>query len=203
MLKQKQDYIESIATAEPTEPHNKAKPLEIEVHIREVPSVSKLVKDGRLRNNLTQAALANQTGLTTAEISRIEGGVTKKPTRKVLKALSPYTGIAYTRLLIYSGYSEIIEDELYYNKNGQLIPYLDIVDDIYKADSELLEILANIDKLSIGDIKLVIKLIKTMKYVNNETASNDLKKLFIATKNFLSEQLSAILNLFSIKSRHV
>lgn len=203
MLKQKTDLVEPIAASRSAGSHNKAQPTDFELCIDEVQSIAKLVKSGRLRNNLTQTALAKRTGLTTAEISRIEGGVTKKPTRKVLMALSPYTGIAYTRLLFYSGYSGTTDEELYYSKNGKLIPYWDIVDDIYKADPELLEVLANVGSLSMNDVQLIIQLIKVIKYENHEPISNDLKSIIESTKKFLSDQLSAIMNLFSTKSQHV
>ena len=58
MLKQKTDLVEPIAASRSAGSHNKAQPTDFELCIDEVQSIAKLVKSGRLRNNLTQTALA-------------------------------------------------------------------------------------------------------------------------------------------------
>lgn len=175
--------------------------------IEKVPSMGILVKEGRMKHNLTQAALAQLTGLTTAEISRIEGGITKKPAKKVLQSLSPYIGISYTRLLLYAGYSGVIEKPIYYNKIGEPIPYQTIVDNIYNADSELLELLKEINRISLDDIEIIKNLLVLMKTISTidspKNSSNILEDMFDAIKEFLTSQLSILIKLLKSPLSHV
>lgn len=181
------------------------KDIDLRAAVEQLPSIGMLVKQGRQRNGLTQTALASAAGMTPAEISRIEGGITKKPSRKVLQVISPYVGIPYTQLLFYAGYSGVIDEEIYYNKKNEKIPYMDIVDDIYKADPELLEVLQGVQQLPMEDIEIIKNLIGIMKESSSGGFGKEsmklVKKMFDATKLFLAEQLSGIIRLFKVYSQ--
>lgn len=179
----------------------------VEFVVKELPTVGCMLKERRTRYNLTQTSIAEIAGITITEISRIESGVTKKPSRKVLQALTPFIGISYPRLLFYAGYSGIIDDDIYYNKKGEIIPHQEIVASIYKADCDLLEILKDIDKLSIEDIDIIKKLILLMKVsekgILTEEPLHPIKSIFNATKTFLTQQLTNLISMFHICSQHV
>lgn len=181
------------------------KELDFRASVKQLPSIGMLLKQGRQRHGLTQTALANAAGMTSAEISRIEGDITKKPSRKVLKVISPYIGIPYTQLLFYAGYSGVIDEEIYYDKMNNEIPYMEIVDDIYKADPDLLEALQGIQQLPMDDIEIIKNLIDLMKKSANGSFEKDslkpVKKLLEHTKLFLAGQLSGIIHLFQIQSQ--
>lgn len=178
--------------------------------IKEIPSIGELIKLGRERNDLTQAMLAIRSKINKPEVSRLEAGKTKKPSKKVLQCLSPYTGIAYSQLLFYTGHTNIIEKDIYYSMNGTVIPHLDIVADIYKADPNLLQILENIDKLSLEDIRILEGLIIMMKSTSasdKHTTMSEFQKIiqnmFTATKKFLKAQLIQMLSFLIPSSQHV
>ena len=189
----KAKYIKSV----PVLPANE-NVIQKELSVYQIPPLCTLVKEGRARHHLTQLELANKTKLTPAEISRIESGAILKPKKSVLKALSPYIGISYSTLLFYVGYSSVIDEPEYYNSHSILIPYEKIVEDIYYADSDLLDLLNDIDSFTSYEDKMLLKmLLILMKKTNNALDKNKLSekthRIFIATKNFLHIQLSELL----------
>ncbi len=168
--------------------------------IQELPSISSLLKKGRRHYNLSQTELSELTGISTTEISRLESGKILKPSKDVLISLSPYLGCSYNYLLLCSGYSSINTKEIFYNKSKNSIPFMQIVSDIYNADTELLESLSDINKLSYEDIQLLkewILLLKSSYSTNvNSTLNKAAFQLLINLKNFLSEQISIMKKLF-------
>lgn len=161
--------------------------------IQQIPNIGEIIRSGRVRKKLSKSELAKLTGLNPAEITRIESEKIKKPSLKVLKALSPYAGIPYHKLTLFAGYSGIVEEELYYDTSGNVIPHCEILDSIYYADPELLELLANVDKIDYDGICTL----KNMLIILNQSTSQEapealmttFQKMFEDTKSFIFQQL--------------
>jgi transcriptional regulator with XRE-family HTH domain len=62
------------------------------------------LKNLRLENGLSQKELAEKSGVSSAEISRIETGDRKKVSPDVIKSISPYLNVSYESLLSRAGY---------------------------------------------------------------------------------------------------
>lgn len=168
-----------------------------EFKLPEVPDIAEASIEGRKRNGMTKSELAKATGIDLTKISRIETRKTRKPSRDVVCALSPYTGISATRLLMYTGYSDVYEEDIYYSKSGSVVDHEKIVADIYKADPDFLEALEDVSELPLSDIEIMKQLIFLLKYANKNCVKNrsgeEALKVFSITKKFLSEQLPALL----------
>lgn len=104
-------------------------------------SFGSYLKSLREQNNFSQRDLAEKSGVSNAEISRLETGGRKKPSPIVLKALAPCLGVAYAELMQQAGYTEETVDHpgytenLYRNENGQLVDIITRAKDMYKKDS--------------------------------------------------------------------
>lgn len=151
----------------------------------------KLIKERRERYHLKQNTLSEMTGISPSVLNKIETGRTTKPSMETLIAIAPYIGTEFGDLLFSAGYSKIDEDDVYYDDRGEIIPFYDIVADVYEADWALLKELQEINKLHYEDVKLITSLIRLFK-LDVSSAAGVWKKLFRATVTFLSEQLSAI-----------
>lgn len=171
------------------------------VVITKCPEFGALVKEGRNNHNLTQAELAQKTNLTPAEISRIESGLVKKPSAKTVKALSPYVGVSYTKLLFYAGHSGISHMPVFFDYNMQEIPYIEIVSNVYHADAEILTLLKGFDCYASYEDRKLLKLLLTVMQKVHASGSDEkgpgkrIRKLFQATRTFLICQLSELLSL--------
>ena len=170
-----------------------------------IPTLADLIKNRREEKNMTQSALASAANLQPAELSRLENGITKKPSKEVLKKLSPLLGISFSQLLIFAGYSCIIDDEQFFDKEGNLICSREILRNIYSADYQLLLALQNINMLSQEDVVLLtdqILLMKKLSSIQSHKTSNrylsEIVKQFEITKDFLSKQLKQILHMISL-----
>lgn len=166
------------------------------IPITEVPSLGSIVKDGRRRYNLTQGELAQKIDTNNVEISRIESSITKRPSIDLVKKISPYTGYSFTQLLPIAGYSTDEQEIIYYDTQMEKINYLDIVQDIYRADADLLNYFADLDKFtSLEDIKMLKLLLKFMRCISTckEEFSEKKKESFSKFKMFLSSYLPVLL----------
>lgn len=166
------------------------------IPITEVPALGDIVKDGRRRYNLTQAELAQKTGSNNAEISRIENFITQRPSVDFVKAVSPYTGYSFTQLLPIAGYSTDEPEIVYYDTHMEQIDYLDIVQDIYRADADLLNYFDDLHEFtSLEDIKMLKLLLKFMRCLSTckEEFSEKKKASFSTFKMFLSSYIPVLL----------
>ena len=178
------------------------------IPVFQIPKLSILVKKGRKKYRLTQAELAHRTGLTTAEISRIESESIQKPSREVLKALSPYTGVPYSDLLFYTGYSGNTDEPEYYDLSGRPVSCDDIINDIYSADADLLGLLKDIDSFTSYEDRELLKIIlllmrKTHKESEKNIALSSSKNIFTATKAFLTVHLKELLNNINLSNESI
>ena len=103
--------------------------------------IRKLRKDCKL----SQRDLAEKSGISNAEISRIESGERKNPAPAILKAIAPHIGVTYEELLQMAGYIE------------EIVPHQGYTEKIYRdQDGSIIDIVkrANImhQKIQIGQI---------------------------------------------------
>ena len=168
-------------------------------------NISQIIKDAMNRKQMNQSEMAHWAGVPESTLSRVESGVTKKPSQEFLKKIAPCVGVSWNRLLKSSGYSVGTAEEEYYNFQGEKIPCMDIVADIYRADCELLETLSDIQKLDVKTLSLLKKLIQIMKEMSSETDSplqnsSVTKELYCAVCSFLETQLSCLYTLRTAQS---
>ena len=108
-------------------------------------SIGEEIKAMRKVRGLSQKELSLKTGITTAEICRIEKNPVLRPSRKSLKALSPFLGKSYTSLLIQAGYSGTIPiEEEFFLPNGNAISPRQIGEALYTIDTELISFLQDL-----------------------------------------------------------
>ena len=75
------------------------------------------LRELRRKKGLTQKELADMSGFSNAEISRIESGDRQKPSPIILKALAPCLGVSYEELLKQAGYLEEVVDHQGYTEH--------------------------------------------------------------------------------------
>jgi len=112
------------------------------------------VKKLRCEMNLTQRDLSVKSGISNAEISRLESGERKNPSPKVIKAIAPFLGISYEDLMMQAGYFEHVIDYGEFGGDSQIL--FDIfrrAKHIAEKDEELIGIFEGIvDKFPPEDI---------------------------------------------------
>jgi transcriptional regulator with XRE-family HTH domain len=100
------------------------------------------LKHLRSEKEISQRELAEKSGVSNAEISRIETGERKKPSPITLKAIAPFLNITYEELLKKAGYIEEVIDHQGYTENiirdedGNLIDIVRRAKDMYEKDSQ-------------------------------------------------------------------
>lgn len=100
------------------------------------------VKNLRTGRKLSQRELAEVSGISNAEISRIETGDRKKPSPATLKAIAPYLGVTYQEIMQKAGYiEEVVEhqgyiENIYRDENGKLMDISRSAKEMYEKDSE-------------------------------------------------------------------
>lgn len=105
-------------------------------------SFGEYIKGLRNENRLSQWDLAEKSGVSNAEISRLETDERKKPSPSILKALYPYLGVSYEELLQRADYIEEVVDHpgytenLYKDEDGHLVDIVRRAKDMYEKDSK-------------------------------------------------------------------
>jgi transcriptional regulator with XRE-family HTH domain len=98
------------------------------------------IKSLRIEKGFSQRDLSQLSGVSNAEISRVETGARKKISPVTLKSLYKCLGVSYEELLQRAGYIEEIIDhgryteKLYRDKNGYLVDIVQRVKDTYLRD---------------------------------------------------------------------
>jgi len=98
----------------------------------------------RLRQSkgLTQKELAELSGFSNAEISKIESGERKKPSPDLLKAVAPYLDVPYEVLMTKAGYLEKVINHKSYTEyifkddDGALADIVRKAKEMQEADSD-------------------------------------------------------------------
>ena len=170
-----------------------------------LPALDALLKSGRKKRGLKQKDIADKIQVTPTIINRIEAGVTKRPSKKVLQKIAAYTGMGYSQLLYICGYSSVMEHGVFYRMDSdEIIDYMKIVRAIYRVNASLLEEMDGIDTISYENTLILKDLIKTMKSaaeiekskVDEKTRSGIWIKFFKSVMKILREQLTTLNDIF-------
>lgn len=104
-------------------------------------TVGEYIKGLRIENKLSQRELAELSGISNAEISRLETGDRKKPSPLTLRAIAPYLGVSSGVLFERAGFiKEAKEEEVYLKKiyrdeRGKLFDLEKSAIEMYEKDS--------------------------------------------------------------------
>lgn len=142
-------------------------------------NLGEFLKDKRKQKRLSQRQLAEYSGVSNTEISRLEAGTRQKPSPKVLSAIAPHLGVTYGELLKMAGYIDenLDEDFASLNTVKPTINHNIIINDINKLD--------NIDF-----VKLMIKAAKDL-------PEDDLKMISDLTRHLLNKRPKEFRNYIS------
>ena len=106
-------------------------------------TLGEYLKSLRDAKGLSQRELADKSGLSNAEISRMESGERKRPSITTIRAVSPYLGIGYTDLLLKAGYIDSIASDAvpgaYLDSDSTPIDIVSLAKDVYKVDPDLMK----------------------------------------------------------------
>lgn len=125
------------------------------------------LKSLRKKAGITQRDLTNASGVSNAEVCRLETGERQKPAPSILKALAEPLNTTYEDLMEKAGYIEKTvprgnyEDVVWQQDDGAFVDtYRRAVKNIVAKDSELISILDRaLDKSSAKDIETIKKLL--------------------------------------------
>lgn len=171
---------------------------EIEV----IPPISDLLKETRERKGLSQKCLAQKTGLTNVQLSRIESG-RSSPTVKTLAKLAPYLGYPMEYLLLSASYSGSVaaKGPTYADLDGNAVDLTKEAQSMYQEDGELLLLVADFYKhYSKSDSELLKIILRNIKECHSfaslhndaadkasgiDSAKNQFVELFTDLKNLI------------------
>ena len=164
-----------------------------------LPPIAQLIKQTRETKNISQKTLAQKSGLTNVQLSRIESGKSV-PSVKTLSRLGPYLGYTLEDLLLSSSYSGTISSgsPTYTDLDGKVINLHEQVENMYKVDGELLLLLINFySHYSSSDSELIKIIFQSIEECSCTQLSNtenkeskkcyNAKQYFIETFNNLKE----------------
>lgn len=125
------------------------------------------IKELRSKARLSQRKLEELSGISNAEISRIETGDRKKPSPVSIKALAPHLGVSFEELMQKAGYIEEVyprgsfEDVVWKDSAGEPVDaFRRKVINIQERDPELISILDRaVDASSSRDIDTIKKIL--------------------------------------------
>ena len=121
-------------------------------------SIGDLIRTTRKKKHLTQKELASLSGITAVQLNRIEAGESI-PSKSSLQALSAHICIPYTHLMLSAGYNNMSGEFKLFRKDGTEINTEKIICSIYRADSELLDLFQEFDKIATSENVEVLKLV--------------------------------------------
>lgn len=150
--------------------------------------IGEYIKTLRLEKNYSQRELAELTGVSNSELSRIESGQRQNPSPLFLKSLALYLDVSLEDLMKVAGYtSEVIprgafDDVVFRDENGNIIDsYRQKVQNILEKDEDLINILDRaIKKSSDNDIELIKKLLTGFTRGAMSQREKELLKVFIS-----------------------
>lgn len=156
----------------------------------------------RQDKKLSQRKLAALIGVSSVYMCKIESGAAI-PSRDLLKKLSAYLGVPYASLLATAGYNNVSGDFHLYRKMGDTIDTKNVLESIYKSDTELLDYFMDFDEIGSPEN---IQVLKTMLLaMRKEVSINRLEKSkvtlaeklfresFFSLKNFIISLLTPMI----------
>ena len=143
-------------------------------------NLGEFLKDKRKEKGLSQRQLAEYSGVSNTEISRLEAGTRQKPSPKVLSAIAPHLGVTYGELLKMAGYID--------ENSDQDLSSLNTAKPTITHYNPILNDLKNIDNIDF--VKLMIKAAKDL-------PEDDLKMIADLTKHLLNKRPKEFKNYIS------
>lgn len=120
------------------------------------------LKELRKNKGITQKELADMSGFSNGEISKVESGDRKKPSPALLKAIAPHLGILYEVLMNKAGYLEKVVDHSGYTEyifkddDGSLADIVRKAREMQEADSDWANIAYRVSReLSREDVEAI------------------------------------------------
>ncbi|MGI6141218.1 MAG: helix-turn-helix domain-containing protein [Caldicoprobacterales bacterium] len=120
------------------------------------------LKELRKNRGITQKELADMSGFSNGEISKVESGDRKKPSPALLKAIAPHLGIPYEVLMNKAGYLEKVVDHSGYTEyifkddDGSLADIVRKAREMQEADSDWANIAYRVSReLSREDVEAI------------------------------------------------
>jgi transcriptional regulator with XRE-family HTH domain len=110
------------------------------------------LKELRKSKDLTQKELAELSGFSNAEISKIESGDRKKPSPDLLKAIAPHLEVPYELLMSKAGYLEEVVthksyvEYIFMDDDGSLADIVRKAKEMQEADSDWANIAYRVSK---------------------------------------------------------
>ncbi|NLU35640.1 MAG: helix-turn-helix domain-containing protein [Clostridiales bacterium] len=110
------------------------------------------LKELRKSKGLTQKELAELSGFSNAEISKIESGDRKKPSPDLLKAIAPHLEVPYELLMSKAGYLEEVVthksyvEYIFMDDDGSLADIVRKAKEMQEADSDWANIAYRVSK---------------------------------------------------------
>jgi len=146
--------------------------------------IGKYISNLRNEKELSQRKLAELSGISNTEISRIESGERKKVSPEILKALAPYLGVSYENLMEVAGYISKTSNRFAKELSDNLIKLKITLDEIAPNIGLPKEVLQKILRAEKGPtVEDYIKLGKWLGYSEQQA-----KELYYENINLVSEQ---------------
>jgi len=131
-------------------------------------NLGEYIKSLRKSNGFTQIELAQMSGVSNSELSRIESGQRQNPSPLILRAIAPHLGITMEELMSAAGYTtEVIhrgnfDDIVHKDETGNIIDSYRIkITKILEKDEDLINIMARaVNRSSVEDIETIKKLLE-------------------------------------------
>lgn len=166
------------------------------------PTIGDKLKEAHSRHpELSQKDIAKITGLTAPEINRLEKNITLRPSKEKIKKLTPFIGESYDVLLMYAGYTNL-EDNLFIDNDGNRIDHMKVVENIYRADWELLKLLSELsgeNSLSDNELQMIKKYLLISRHFHSACkAAEKPDSLFNMFTNFVTYIMVTLNSFISI-----
>ena len=126
-------------------------------------TIGKTLREARIAKGYSIRELSEIVGISAAQLSRVENG-NSRPSRDLLRKISAFLGIEYGELVRLTGFSALKADRRLFNKQGEEIDPEKIIKSIYAVDSDLLELLSDLNAYCEGsDCEFLHVILETMK----------------------------------------
>jgi len=151
-------------------------------------SLGDYIRSLREAKGLSQRELAEKSGLSNAEISRMESGERKKPSITTIRAVSPHLGIGYTDLLLQAGYIDSIASDAvtnaYLDSSSAPIDIVSLAKDVYRVDPDLMKTVKSAAvNATQADIAMIKKFLSI--FAQSDYSRDDKSLLFALLDKFL------------------
>jgi len=131
--------------------------------------LGKFIEEIRTEKKISQRQLAEKSGISNTEVSRIESGERKNPSPPVLKAIAPNLGVSYEELMIKAGYIEESIDhsgyteKVFRDERGNVVDISRRAKEMHEKDNDWANIAYRVSKeLSSEDLAAIKAVAKSL-----------------------------------------